>query len=360
MRLGATNRRIAVLVLWMLIFNNSLVAQAESGDLDGVVGQLIHPMNSIVDGKPLRQAIHRIADQAGVNVWIDRRVNPSLLVSLGPIGPTAFAALDQLAKSCECVVMPVGNVVLFGRKEWVDQTATAVMLLQLDHRSPKVNISWDDLTTPTEALAIAADQNVGLEPALPHDLWPAVNWRDMDRRVAVTLVLAQFDRRPISTESISRLSTEPASAIGQLTFRYKLSAMSADFRKAFLASDRSGRVNLRDGTISARGSIAAHRKAIRAVLAAAKPESQDLDRSVFTIKRMRTSAHNAFNQLAKMAGRTCRIDASAQEACQGIISVEGKDLTLRELTDRVAAEAGVLATWTADTIVITAPVVNPE
>jgi hypothetical protein len=81
----------------------------------------------------------------------------------------------------------------------------------------------------------------------------------------------------------------------------------------------------------------------------------DVDRSTFTIKRLRTSAKNAFAQLAQMAGRKCRIEPEASEACQGLVSVEGTDLTLRELIGRVAAEAGVEVSWTGDTIVISAP-----
>ena len=357
---AGTDRRISRMLILMMVTCSSLAGGAERDDQDPTIRKLVRPINSIVDGKPFRQAIVSIADQAQLNVWIDRRVDPSPPVLLGPIGPTTYSALDQLAQSQNCVVMPVRNVVLIGRPKWVDQAAASVMLLQIDDRSQVANIAWGDLTTPAEALAIAADQPLEIDPILPHDLWPAADLQSLDRRIAIALILAQFDRRPISTDSISKLKTEPADMTGQLGFPYQLGAMSDDFRTEFLATDRRGRVELKAESVFAQGSVAAHRQALNAVLAMAKSQSADPDRSVFTIKKMRTTAANALIQLAKMAGRSCHIDSQAEQACQKIVSVDGKDLTLRELTDRIAAEVGVLATWNADTIVITLPVVHRE
>jgi hypothetical protein len=357
-----TNRHIARFVslsiqlffaMLFLVASEPYKASAgEFSDSDEMFQRLVKPMKSIVDGKPFREALQSIAAQAELNLWLDRRVDPTKPVSLGPIGPTPFAAVKQLAESRGCVAMPIANVLLVGRETWVDQTAATIMDLQLDAAPSKADIQWDDLATPVEALTAAVGSEVSVTPALPHDLWPAVNWQGVDRRVAVAVILAQFGRRPDSTESIRSLTTVRANDRGSFAGRYALGDLNATFRNSFLQSDRRGTVEREGRFVNATGRIAAHRNAIGSAIGSIRPRPSDVDESTFTIKRMRTSARNAFDQLAKMAGRSCRINDDAAQACQKIVSIEGADLTLRQLTDRVATEAGVVATWSVDTIVI--------
>ena len=337
-----------LVLIWALswgLIGSSPTGANELALQDRLFTQLTRPMQSIVDGRSLREAINSIARQTQLNVWLDRRVDPSVPVALGPIGPTPFAALEQLAESSGCVVMPIENVILIGHQKWVDQTSATLMSLDLNDSLPAVEIAWDDLTTPHEALRKAVGADVDLDTPLPHDLWPAVGWQGVDRRVAATLILAQFDRRPVSTESVTNLATEPATSRGQFRRRYTLAKYNSDFRKVFLRAARANRAEFEGGSVSAAGNVTSHRIALTSVLASIRPKSVDIDRSTFTIKRMRTTAKNAFEQLAKMAGRTCRIETDVNEACQNTVSVEGTDLTLRELTARVASEVGVTATW---------------
>jgi hypothetical protein len=77
----------------------------------------------------------------------------------------------------------------------------------------------------------------------------------------------------------------------------------------------------------------------------------DPDKIQFSIKA-RATAEAAFMQLSQAARRTCVIQSEAREACQQIVEFEGKDVTLRDLFDRVAEQAGVVANWQGDKIVI--------
>ncbi len=90
------------------------------------------PMTSIVDGKSFRNGVTGIAKQAQLNVWIDRRVDPTSPVIAGPVGPTVFAAIGKLAARRDCVLMPVANVLLVGRQDWVDQTASSILSLKIE------------------------------------------------------------------------------------------------------------------------------------------------------------------------------------------------------------------------------------
>jgi len=342
---------ILVVTLWA---SGSVIA----GDQGTFFQRLAAPRSAVVDGQPFRHALESITAASGVNLWLDRCVDPTTPVSAGPLGPTTISVLKKLASSRDCTLMPIAGVVLVGRAEWVDHTAAALAVLELDadREFAVTDVAWADLTTPTEALQIAAGSEVDLEPPLPHDLWPAVDWRHIDRRVAVTLILAQFDRRPRATGSLARLTTTRDPIRGAIRRRYELPTGTTVFSEAFSSAGRGTKVLDADREVIATGPIAAHRVAITAWLDAAaespKGNHADPDQSTYTIQRLETSAANALQQLAALAGRQCHIEPAAAEACRRRIALQGKDLTLRELTQKVAKAAGVTVRWQEDAILV--------
>jgi hypothetical protein len=352
-----TATALAVLIAGLL----PSAAADDFSERDPIFSKLAAPMTSIVDGMPFREGLNRIAEQAEVNLWIDRQVDPTApIVAAGPVGPTVFAAIQKLADQRSCAVMPVANVLLVGRPEWVDQTAASLLMLELTETEKLADVSWDDLVTPSEAIAQAASEfaavggaAVKVDPRLPHDLWPATTWKQIDRRVAVTLVLAQFGRKPQSTTNISTFKSVAASGAGRFTRRYSQGKANAAIRDAMNDADSSSRVRSIKGWIQGTGSIAAHRAAVAAIfdgLAVANAPDPDVD--TFTLKKLTTTAENAFIQLARSAQKTCVIEPAAIGFCKKTISIEGEDVTLRTLIKMVADQAGVVAEWQGDKIVI--------
>ena len=61
-------------------------------------------------------------------------------------------------------------------------------------RGEVIDVDWQELTTPQEALRLVSDaaSSPANTPTLPHDLWPAVHWQKIERQVAVILILSQF------------------------------------------------------------------------------------------------------------------------------------------------------------------------
>ncbi len=315
-------------------------------------------MTSIQDGKPFREALGSIAGQVELNLWLDRMIDPTAPVEAGPVGPTVAAALQKIAARRGCVIMPAANVVLVGRPTWVDSTAASLLSLELDgDPAALADIRWPSLITPGAALKLAADQNsVDVTPPLDHDLWPATHWTQIDRRVAVTLVLAQLDRRPRSTSSLVQLTTEPAHAGGTFSRRYSSGPETKAIREAMTRVDRRSSFRVRDGWLEARGSAAAHRAAAEKIFAmgatAARPDPEN-DTRTFDLKQpVHTSAENALRQFAAAANKACEIHPSAAEACKKMVTLEAKKNTLRELIDKVAQQAGVVVSWERDRIVI--------
>lgn len=313
---------------------------------------LSSPMNSVVEGKSFRDGLLGIAKQAELNVWIDRRVDPTTPVTAGLIGPTVFSAIGKLAARRDCVLMPVANVLLVGRPDWVDQTASSILSLKLNGDENLADIDWGDLTTPEEAIASAAGTAVKVDPALPHDLWPATTWKQVDRRVAVALVLAQFDRVPQSTASLRRLRSAPATP-GSFSRRYLFDHANATIRDAMQEADRKSRFRNEGDWLIATGSATAHRFAVTHLFdKMPKVAAPDPNKDPFTLKPTSASAENLFFNFARMANRTCEIQADAAAACKRVISVEANDATLKQLSDMVAEQVGVHVQWLEDRIVV--------
>lgn len=313
---------------------------------------LASPMNSIIEGKAFRDGMQGIAKQAGLNVWIDRRVDPTRPVASGPLGPTVYSAISKLAAQRDCVLMPVANVLLVGRPDWVDQTTSAIMSLRTNRNQVAADIHWEDLTTPAEAIAIAANTAVTVDPALPHDLWPATTWKQIDRRVAVALVLAQVDRQPRSTASLRSLQALPATT-KSFSRRYSFGDANATIRGTMHDADRSCRFRTDQRWLEATGSATAHRRAVTQLFETLpKVAAPDPNKAQFTLKPTSTTAENLFFNFARMAKRKCEIKDNAAAACKKIISIEAKDNTLQQLSDIVAEQIGVNVKWLDDRIVV--------
>ena len=319
-----------------------------------IYGKLALPMNSVFDGKSFRSALTGIAEQVGLNLCLDRRVDPTSIVEVGPSGPTVYGAIERIAASRDCVVMPVGNVLLVGRPDWVASTTAAVMAIPVTpttSSAASVDVAWDDLTTPSAAFVSAAGKGATVSPELPHDLWPRTSWKEVNRAVAVALVLAQFDLQSDSSTVSQPIKTIPINHKPTYTRRYSSSLASA-VRPAMTQADAKSRFRISGKWLQATGQNDAHVTAVRSIFAALKPKLPDPDKDTFTLKQLRTSAANALQQLCKVAGRRCEINDNARQACETVVTVEGKDATLRELIDLIAEQAGVKATWRDEVISI--------
>ncbi|MEM8669989.1 MAG: hypothetical protein AAGG48_20850 [Planctomycetota bacterium] len=315
------------------------------------VVSLSKPMTSIVDGQSFRSGLRRITDEAKLNLWLDRHVDPSALISVGPVGPTVFAAIEKLAASQNCVIAPIDHVVLVGRAEWVDRTLATLLNLKRISRPRLTMIQWEDLATPAEALAQASGSTLNVK--IPHDLWPATKWTAMDRRVAVSLVLAQFDvKATFATSDAADFKIQRIAESSAVTRKYFPGGQTSEIQKLIAGLDPNNVTKKTGNQLAIKASATAHRELVAALIKAKQPEGPDPDADTFTVRRMTTTAANALQQLAASAGKKCVIEASAQEACTTMVTIEGKDVTLKELVQMVATQANVKATWSGDSVVV--------
>ncbi|MFK8111397.1 MAG: hypothetical protein AB8B91_04325 [Rubripirellula sp.] len=353
---GPSSRFLGPLLAIMgILLSLQQVSADDVSARDPFIGRLSAAMDSTIDGKPFREALIGIAKNAQLNVCLDRRVDPSVRVTVGSVGPTVYTAIAKLAASQDCVAMPVANVLLVGRESWVDQTAASILSLKLDFDNQKAvaDIAWPILSTPTEAIRNAsASQDMQVTPALPHDLWPATHWGDVDRRAAVTLVLAQFDQRPQSAVSLAQLRTESANKNGRFKRKYTLDKSCLPIlRSSFTRVDRNGKVKPSDGEIVADGTVTAHRIAFDSAMKKLAESAKTDPNAKFTVK-LEAIASEAFQQLAAKIGKVCIIEDAAKQSCQAIVKLQG-EFTVKSLIEAIAVQADVKATWTKDGLRVT-------
>ena len=67
-----------------------------------------------------------------------------------------------------------------------------------------------------------------------------------------------------------------------------------------------------------------------------------------------------FRQLAKTAGLQCVIDSSAQAACSEFVTLEGENVTLRFLLERIAEQINATITWQDSKIIISKKVTTEK
>jgi hypothetical protein len=337
-------------VLFFLTLNFSRWTPIVQGDefrsQDRFFKQLAQPVSLVLEGKSFRETILKVAQQHDVNIWLDRYVDPSRLVAPGQLGPNLYLALAKVSALQDCVVMPVANVVLVGREAWVDATAAA--LIPTAKTAPKIDLHWQQLTTPREALSTATGMGPEQVLALPHDLWPAVSLKAISRPVATNLVLSQFGRRLHSPNQIDLAATAPLSKQAELLLR------SYTNDESLLAAAKSltpSPVVVAKRPIAALNLTAKQHRLLTAALMTeisknnvAAPRSID-ERKFDSLKFKDAKIADVLNQLAAVAKMKCVFVPEAQELSQQFISLDVADKSLRQLIEIVAEKGSLQVQW---------------
>jgi len=345
-----------ITVLWGLADKNQVLAknpQQNSVPQAAVDAQLSAKLLSdyrfSIHEKPLRDTLHLLAYRSEINLWLDREIDPTKLVTTGTEARTLYQAISASARSAGAAVNVVDNVVLVGRDDWVERVAGAI--LATVRGGTKRDISWTELATPTVAAATCV---TAIRQPLPHDLWPSTDWKRIDGSVALLLVAAQFDLMP-SNDSSGSYSSLAVPA--KLSAVYPAGKHAALMRAEVLRADPKATIKESNSQLLVTGTPAAHRAATSAWLnnaALAHPKILDIDKVQFSLDLKKKPAGQVLAQLAGAAGRVFVIQPDASELCKQSVTLSAKDKTLRSLSESIAQAAGVAITW-SDTELRVAP-----
>ncbi|MCG8585202.1 MAG: hypothetical protein MI757_10860 [Pirellulales bacterium] len=167
--------------------------------------QLSLPVGLSWKDVPLRSALSALADDQGVSIYLDRRVDPDRKIALAINGEPLADALRSVARSQKLGVCLVGELIYFGTPDDVDRLRSVLALrkrdvgrLPLAARKPYSSVatmSWRELTTPKELLDGLSASGVRIygDKNIPHDLWPAASLPRLAWIDRLGLLAAQFD-----------------------------------------------------------------------------------------------------------------------------------------------------------------------
>jgi len=325
------------------------------GVVSSIVPKLTYPFRIAVADQPLRAALNSIANASKCNYWLDRNIDPTVLVRSddeGKQAATALQAFKNVAASAHCHVAVVGNMVLIGRTDWVEKIGATLLAFP---SSEIRDISWATATTPTAAM-----NAIGLPPSqpLPHDLWPAVSWSGVSPATAHRLIVAQFDLMPGGANSDANSDAyQTLQAPATVTAMYPAGPGAKELREALVKSDPKASIKSMPSGLVVRAKPAAHIAATldwleSSSVAVAKP--LDIKNTRFTLRVENTPAANVFGQLAATAGRTLVIAPLCGVICEKPISFSVQDESMAGLTQRIADDLGLKLTWTETQLLIEA------
>ncbi len=328
--------------------------------------RLTAPFVSVIEGQEFRTALHDIAGQAGVNLWIDRHANPNQIVDVGQTGPTVFAAIESVALANDCVAMPIHSTVVVGREAWVLRTCASLMTSEQNATpSSAVNLAWPDATEPAEVWSLILRASRGTASRIPgtlsfpHDLLAGNVVKEIRIDDVVTLMLAQFDMQLNESGQVVGV-TKSSHPRGQtrVLCTYRVPDAVA-LRQTIESRDRRAVIKSTRAGLAVTTSVANHRLAIanfcRAKLPAggqqpaAGPAPPD---ATFDFKIVNKPGGVVLKQLVSASGRTLTIAPSATEACEGLISLDAKGRTLKQLCEAVAEKIGIEMDWQPKAVVI--------
>jgi len=317
------------------------------------------------------------------SVWIDRHVDTGIPVRLTLVATPASQIVLKIASDADWAVFPLPGVLLVGRPAWVDAT--------IDHLCPsagaeeRITVRWPTGSTAGEVLnqilsATPGRARAAIPPAqpaasswLPHDVWPGGELIEVDRTLAVSLVLAQFEmgmKRGTPLKTLAALKPLASGVPGGVQV-WSAMAPAKPFPLTYPAGDSEGlirdllkqkqprsTIRTTDGKLLVLTTATNHREAIAAIWAAGKRPAdkkrpgQDL---VFDLKLVNKPVAEVLGQLAAADNRRFRIEPEAGLASEQLVSLDAKQETLPKLGEMVAAIVGLRVVWGEDEVVVTKP-----
>lgn len=315
-----------------------------------LLSRLTSEFRSSTDQTPLRETLESITAAAQINYWLDRRIDPTQAVSLGTQTSTPYEAIQKAASEAGLSVGAVDNIVVVGRSEWV-QSLVAV-ILSTPPSSKVQRISWPEPSTPQAALAQAVPDS---DVTLPHDLWGATQWNQLEQRIAAGLICAQFDR--MLAEKSAQL--KPIVAPERVLAIYPTSQQSL-IQQSLTQSDPQSKFKVDKASWRAYARPAAHMAAVDAWIAQvakAKPRNakpMDIDRIKFPLLKVENvPAEQLLAQLAARCNRQATFSDEAKARCAKLITLELTDQSMRSVCDTLAASTRVVIEWTDQNMNIT-------
>ncbi len=311
------------------------------------------------DQTPLRQGVQELSRVHGISIWLDRRLDPTKLVSTPPVahGDSSLQArLRQIATAVGGEVGLIENVVYLGPVgQAVALQRAAVELHDAISRVGNNRTAqlrpwrWEELSSSADRLAqLSAQWKIEIAQGLPHDLVHAGELvQPTTLATQLTLLVGGFERQAELTAA-GRFELKPLERHGQWQANYRKEDLDLRSLSEFKAEYSGSECQSRGAVSQVRGVTDFHlallsaAAAARAVGPAVGPRGSAA-RWGFEVRNTKVEA--VLNNLAVSIGFEVQWDAACTPEMRAkLISFLVDGVTTDELLAKVAQASGLKIT----------------
>jgi hypothetical protein len=323
----------------------------------------------LLSGVTLRNVVDRIAVSANVPIWIDRRVDAEMIVSMQATNESYQAAIDRLLTDNNLDMTWIGSVPCICNSNDTDRINYAYWQIAICRRGELVAKASDPWkwTGPAEPKQLVkeftrlAKLNVQGIEAVEHDLWNAKQLPKLDVATVMTLLLAGHDLTLISNnDGTIRIEAIPES-IPSVVFAYEPSFLEAINKDAYTTwtaqwtDEAEWRKQANRNWL--RASVAAHRSLyttsidpLNVVESTAAPEAANqadmqrlkkLQRKRFTT-RLRGQLVKILPAVLSQVELNWDSNQLSEDQGNQVIDVEAKEMDIDQLLAAIGEAAGLI------------------
>lgn len=306
---------------------------------------LTTPTSLLKKNSPLRETLASIALQASLTLWLDRRVDPDLLVDLTARDQPLGEILHDLASRTSTSFGMIESTLYWGPAGSGPRIEAAHWQLLCDHPElrPRTSFSWEPISEPSQLLQkLAANESlrwISLDP-IEHDLWNEGHMESTTRAGLLTLMLAGFEStvQVQSSDQPIPLQIVPLPETSEVSASYPASPRSKV--EAFLKSHPHSKARVDSGAIQLVGPAADHRDWVWGVPSKTAPRSppgsDPLAKQRFTARLQGTLAE-VLQSLADSQGMQFQPWPLPESLAAMRIDVETDKASIDQLLEKIGA-----------------------
>ena len=309
-------------------------------DARGVLETRLAPVSASWNEAALRVLLDQFAMRRKRPIFLDRRVDPTVLQSLVLNDQTTEQVVWKVAEKNGLGVSRVGELLYVGPKETaarlpnvIEELAKQLQKLPKELRSKwtrRSEVFWPQATTTKELQQWFIDQHgIVLDRSLPHDVWPAGDWPALSLNEQLSLLLAGFDCSFKVAEDGVSIGVIRMADPGRVDFRFRPPSKSfriAEAKSVFPEIDFSGSTR----SYRARGGAEQIAALDAWLVSRQRAETEDVVSRTYDLN---TTARRGdiLATISSQIGRKLEVEAEATEVLNGQVKLELSGASLEEL-----------------------------
>lgn len=149
---------------------------------------------------PIRKQLSQFAITRKHAIFLDRRIDPTTLLTLQFLNQTTEQVVWATAKAQGLGVVRVGDLLYVGPKQsaaslpWmIKRVLKSLPSKDRKFWNSKSEMQWSQATSTPQIAAWFESQGVKFPQSIPHDVWSSTDWPRLTRLEQLSLVLIGFD-----------------------------------------------------------------------------------------------------------------------------------------------------------------------